>query len=358
MKNAQRSLNSQRAKHPYPLLDVHFLALSVPAAHPYAAFASMTLEPLTMADRGAGGGSSRGLLQTLFPNATITPANLLHLDPHAAATAEALARKQWKRRKREERRQRLEQEELRRQELGEGLGQQGSVSLATMGGLSYDSSMLETNALASAHTGTQLDVNNPNCGFIDAETVQFIDTLAFPEAGGKGLVLVQGVPQTAPIFSSQMAQPEGQGPGQGPEQGSGPGPAGTVPVSRGQLDQLNHGSPPSPTAAAAPSSSSSSSAAWTAFAAASMMELLSAPAIGLHWRAQEYPFVRGAGGKGSVPSARMHLGACCIGDYLVVVGGTVPSCLHHTPVDAMVPPAGRHRHHVPCQSISQFVSHS
>ena len=51
--------------------------------------------------------------------------------------------------------------------------------------------------------------------------------------------------------------------------------------------------------------------------------------------------MRGAGGKGSAPSARMHLGACCIGDYLVVVGGTVPSCLHHTPVDALVPPAGR-----------------
>ena len=65
-----------------------------------------------------------------------------------------MARKQWKRRKREERRQQQEQEALRRQELGQGLGQ---GSMATGGGLSYDSSMLETNALASAHTGTQLD---------------------------------------------------------------------------------------------------------------------------------------------------------------------------------------------------------
>ena len=88
MKNAQRSLHSQRAKHPYPQLDVHFLALSVPAANPYAIASSsaMTLEPLARAGRGGGGRGSGGLLQSLFPRATITPANLLHLDPHAAGT--------------------------------------------------------------------------------------------------------------------------------------------------------------------------------------------------------------------------------------------------------------------------------
>ena len=150
MKNAQRSLQHHRAKHPYPQLDVHFLALSVPAAHTfhYATTSSSSSMPLTMTGKGGG------LLQTVFPHAvSITPANLLHLDPHAAATAEALARKQWKRRKREERRQQQEQEAYRVSQ-GQGPGQ-GLVqaSLVTAGGLSYDSSMLETNALASAHTG-------------------------------------------------------------------------------------------------------------------------------------------------------------------------------------------------------------
>ena len=80
MKNAQRSLNSHRAKHPYPQMDGHFLALSVPAANPHTA---TILEPLAMTGRG-GGGASGAMLQTLFPHATITPASLLHLDPHAA----------------------------------------------------------------------------------------------------------------------------------------------------------------------------------------------------------------------------------------------------------------------------------
>ena len=155
--------------------------------------------------------------------------------------------------------------------------------------------------------------------------MQFIDTLAFPEADkgqgqGQGLASVQGVPQTAAIFSVQMSQ--GLGQGLGPA-GSGPGPVqgpGLATNKHASHGNHNHTSSPSrhspgqpsktiaatggtpthalalarphkdkgsgPSPPAAPSSSSSSSSLLTSFAAVSMMELLSAPAIGMHWRAQ------------------------------------------------------------------------
>ena len=152
--------------------------------------------------------------------------------------------------------------------------------------------------------------------------MQFIETLAFPEADkgpgqGQGLASVQGVPQTAAIFSVQMSQGLGQGPaGSGPGPVQGPGLAINKHASHGNHNHTSSpnrhspgqssktiaatgatpthalalarphkdkGSGPSPPAA--PSSSSSSSL-LTSFAAVSMMELLSAPAIGMHWRAQ------------------------------------------------------------------------
>jgi hypothetical protein len=72
-----------------------------------------------------------------------------------------------------------------------------------------------------------------------------------------------------------------------------------------------------------------------------MLELLFPPAIGLHWREQQYPLIRG-----TPPSSRMHFGACCVGQYLVVAGGTVPSCLRHIPVDS--PQVGKLRQYFWC----------
>lgn len=47
------------------------------------------------------------------------------------------------------------------------------------------------------------------------------------------------------------------------------------------------------------------------------------------WRTQEYPPVRG-----SIPAARMHFGAACIGPYVFVMGGAEPTSLTYRHVEA------------------------
>ena len=92
------------------------------------------------------------------------------LDPHAEAKKEAAWAKQAARTRRQ-RDKAMQQQQQEEQGSGTLCQTSSAVDVSLYGGSS--GSLVETNALASANTGTVLDADNLHCGYIDAQTVRY-----------------------------------------------------------------------------------------------------------------------------------------------------------------------------------------